>query len=365
MSPLSPEAISVTLLKWYQNNRRELPWRNTSNPYFIWLSEIILQQTRIEQGLPYFIKFKQRFPKVQDLAKASENEVLKLWQGLGYYTRARNLHATSKIITDEFGGKFPADYHKIRELKGIGDYTAAAIASFAFGKPVAVVDGNVFRFLSRIFGEFSPIDSSLGKKIFASLASEILNQKEPGLHNQAIMEFGALHCRPLNPGCNECPFQNGCIAFRSGQVQQLPVKSKTATIKNRYFNYLLVHYKKKIYFNQRSQGDIWAQLYELPLIESERKLSLEKLMNSEGWKNYFRNNTFHIRNDRQFKVHKLSHQHIHARMIDVEMKDQPKKLFVNSFISIKPEEMHDYPVSRLMETMLETSVINYATLVSD
>ena len=358
MNLLSPVAISGKLLNWYEKNQRDLPWRSTRNPYIIWLSEIILQQTRVEQGLPYFYRFLDRFPTIHYLAESSENEVLKLWQGLGYYTRARNLHATAKSIANERNGQFPGDYKSIRELKGVGDYTAAAIASFAYGEPVPVVDGNVYRFLSRYFGEFTPVDSSQGKKVFNTLAATILNIKQPGMHNQAVMEFGSLQCKPLNPDCVNCPLNKSCLAFNNDQVQQLPVKSKKQPVKERHFNYLLVHYRKNIFLNKRSPGDIWAQLYELPLIETERKISVEKLMVSESWKKYFHSSGTDIRKDKEFRVHKLSHQHIHSRIVEIILKREPKKLFVSSFISVKPDALHKYPVSRLTEILLNDSLNN-------
>ncbi len=355
MNPLSPAAVSGKLLNWYEKNHRDLPWRNTRDPYIIWLSEIILQQTRVEQGLPYFRRFIERFPKIQDLAKASENEVLKFWQGLGYYTRARNLHTTAKFITSEYKGKFPDEYNNIRKLKGVGDYTAAAIASFAYNYPAAVVDGNVHRFLARLFGEFTPAKSSSGKKLFNELAESLLNREKPAIHNQAIMEFGALHCRPVNPECATCPFQNSCIAYRSDQVALLPVKSKTTLIKTRYFNYLLVHFDGKIFLNKRAPGDIWTQLYEPPLIETGKKISVDKLIHSNPWNEYFQSG-FEVKSDKHFAVHKLSHQHIYARLIEIILTKKPKKLFVNSFISVVPEEIYKYPVSRLVENMLRVSL---------
>lgn len=216
------------------------------------------------------------------------------------------------------------------------------------------MDGNVFRFLARFYGEFTPVNSSDGKKIFNGLASSLLNTAKPALHNQAIMEFGALHCKPVNPSCDSCPFQSSCIANRSGQVSLLPVKSKTSNIKTRYFNYLLVHYNEKIFLNKRTSGDIWAQLYELPLIETLKRVSTENLMRTKQWQQYF-SGKFDIKSDKQFAVHKLSHQHIYARVLEINLSAKPKKLFVNSFISVKPDEIHKYPVSRLVENMLNNS----------
>lgn len=207
------KAFSAKIINWYQQNKRDLPWRTTNDPYFIWLSEIILQQTRVDQGMSYYLKFTQTFPTISHLAKADNEKVMKLWQGLGYYSRARNLHTTSQIVHSDHKGQFPDSYESILELKGVGEYTAAAIASFAFNKPHAVVDGNVYRVLARVFGILTPIDSTQGKKEFRELAETLLNKKDPALHNQAIMEFGALQCKPVNPDCSSCPLQSMCYAF--------------------------------------------------------------------------------------------------------------------------------------------------------
>ncbi len=210
--------VSNTLIKWYLLNHRELPWRSSTDPYIIWLSEIILQQTRVDQGLPYFNRFVDKYPTISHLAKAPEDEVLKIWQGLGYYSRARNLHATAKLVHQQYAGVFPSNYDQIKALKGVGVYTAAAITSFAFNQPFAVVDGNVYRVLARLFGESTPIDTTTGKKLFAELANDLLNKKTPGIHNQAIMEFGATLCRPASPDCHICPFNGQCIALRECKI---------------------------------------------------------------------------------------------------------------------------------------------------
>lgn len=263
------------LRNWYLKNRRELPWRDTSDPYPIWLSEIMLQQTRVEQGLPYWARFTTTFPTVTDLAKAPEEQIMRMWQGLGYYSRARNLHAAAKQIATDFNGKFPANYKDIRNLKGIGDYTAAAIASFSFNLPHAVVDGNVYRFLSRLFGIETPIDSTEGKKIFAELAEKLLDKKEPGLHNQAIMEFGAIQCKPSNPYCGDCPFAQNCIGLKNKQVNVLPVKSKKTKVRDRHFHFIIIQDGTKTIVYKRVLKDIWQGLYQFPLIEIEAKKSLQ------------------------------------------------------------------------------------------
>ena len=255
------------LLHWYPNNCRELPWRNTRDPYIIWLSEIILQQTRVAQGLPYFSLFVERFPTVQDLASAPEEEVLRCWQGLGYYSRARNLHACAKSVVENYGGIFPASYKELLSLKGVGPYTAAAIASFAFGQQVAVVDGNVFRVLSRFFGIEDDIGSNRGKKVFENLANQLIPEDKPDIYNQAIMEFGALQCVPKNPDCNSCPLQSNCFAFASNNVGKLPVKAGKTKSRKRYFQYYHIQCGKEVVINKRTGNDIWMGLVDFPLEE--------------------------------------------------------------------------------------------------
>ena len=341
--------VSKTLIKWYHLNHRELPWRSSTDPYIIWLSEIILQQTRVEQGLPYFLRFVDKYPTISDLANAPEEEVLKIWQGLGYYSRARNLHATSKFVHQHYQGIFPSEYDQILALKGIGDYTAAAIASFAYNQPFAVVDGNVFRVLSRLFGESTPIDTTTGKKLFTELANDLLNKKTPGIHNQAIMEFGATLCRPSSPDCHICPLNGQCIALREGKIGILPVKAKKTKVSKRYFNYLLVRHKKGIYINKRKQGDIWEMLYELPLIETELLENPEILMRSAIWKSYFTKKQLFLKSVKSYPVYKLSHQHIFARLFEMEITGEPEPLFANSFIKINESDAGNYPVPRLIE----------------
>ena len=264
---LTPSSFTTDLLRWYAENRRELPWRDTQDPYLIWLSEVILQQTRIQQGWAYWERFVHRWPTVDSLAAASEDEVLRLWQGLGYYSRARNLHAAAKQIV-QIGG-FPRTYEAIRSLKGVGDYTAAAIASFAFGLPHAVVDGNVYRVLSRHFGIDTPINTTEGKKLFSSLANQLLPADQPAAFNQAMMDFGAIQCTPQSPRCVICPFTVTCDALRTGRIDSLPVKEKKLTIKTRHFAYLYIRCQQSTAFHRRSAGDIWQGLWEPLLFESD------------------------------------------------------------------------------------------------
>jgi len=261
------------LLSWYKSNKRDLPWRNEKDPYKIWISEIILQQTQVKQGLSYYHRFLVRYPSVQKLAIATENDVMKMWEGLGYYSRARNLHATAKIITHEHNGKFPESYQKIIELKGIGVYTASAIASFAYNLPHAVVDGNVYRVLSRVFGIETPIDSTAGKKAFQELANSLLPAKNASQYNQAIMEFGSQYCKTKSPNCGSCIFSGHCLAYSKSWVNRLPLKEKKTRIKSRYLNYLVfINSKKEVSIRKRTEKDIWQGLYEFPKIESEKPM---------------------------------------------------------------------------------------------
>lgn len=266
---------------WYDENARVLPWRETKDPYKIWLSEIILQQTRVQQGLPYYLNFVSTFPTVFDLAAAEEDQVLRLWQGLGYYSRARNLHDTARVIVQKYKGVFPRRYKELINLKGIGDYTASAIASICFDEPVAVVDGNVYRVLSRFFGIDTPVNSTAGKKIFKKQAESVLDVKNPGLYNQAVMEFGAMQCKPQNPDCQICPLKNKCHAYQYNRIDYLPVKLKKIKIRTRYLNYMVIHTRDRILLQQRVEKDIWQQLYQFPLIELDRKTTKKQLLSLE------------------------------------------------------------------------------------
>lgn len=333
------------LYTWYSQNKRELPWRETRDPYKIWLSEIILQQTRVSQGLEYYVRFTEAFPKVQNLAESNEDFVLKLWQGLGYYSRARNLHHTAKTIFNNYGGNFPNTYKEILSLKGIGPYTAAAIASIAFGLPHATVDGNVYRVLSRYFGISTPIDSTKGKKEMEELAAELLNHHDPGMHNQALMEFGALQCVPKSPNCSACPLNESCYAIKNKTVDLLPVKEKKTKQRHRYFYYFLIQENKHLYLEKRTANDIWQNLYQLPLVETEKELSdVSALALTIPQLN---NATYTINNITTQKKHILSHQIIHARMISIEI-DAP---LTNSkdLIRINRKDISNFAVPRLLE----------------
>ena len=266
-------SFTSSLQKWYDIHKRPLPWRDISNPYFIWLSEIILQQTRVNQGLPYYIKFVNRYPTVTDLANSTEDEVLQLWQGLGYYSRGRNMLKCAKEIVEKYDAEFPNDYKVLTKLPGIGDYTASAIASFAFNLPYAVLDGNVYRVLSRIHGIDTPINSAQGNQTFKALAESLIDKSNPGNHNQSIMEFGAIQCVPQNPNCNRCIFQDSCFAFRSQQVKDLPVKLKNKPKKTRYLNYFVFINDQKVLIQKRDKKGIWQGLHEFPMIERKKSIT--------------------------------------------------------------------------------------------
>lgn len=307
--------FSNSLTKWYLQNKRDLPWRNTQNPYFIWLSEIMLQQTRVAQGMPYFYSFTNNFPTVFDLANATEEQVLKLWQGLGYYSRARNLHKTAQYIAFELDGIFPNSYVDLLKLKGVGEYTAAAIASFSYNEKVPVVDGNVFRVLSRYFDIDSDISLLSTKKEFTALASELISKENPALFNQAIMEFGAMQCVPKNPNCDICIFNTSCLALQKKKVSQLPIKSKKLKVTNRYFNYIVfLDENQKTIIQKRADKGIWHNLYEFPLIETQKEESFEAISNQIKDLIYNDNKIVSVREwNSKSIIHKLSHQHLYIK----------------------------------------------------
>ncbi|MEP1490498.1 MAG: A/G-specific adenine glycosylase [Algibacter sp.] len=314
--------FSKILIHWYSINKRDLPWRQTTDPYRIWLSEIILQQTQVKQGLPYYNDFLAEFPSVFHLAEAKEEKVLKLWQGLGYYSRARNLHATAKHVVDELKGTFPNNYKALLKLKGIGDYTASAISSICFNEVAAVVDGNVYRMLSRYFGIDTPINSSKGAKEFKLLAQELIDKKQPAEFNQAIMEFGARQCKPKNPDCSSCPFQNSCVALQKKTIAELPVKIKSAKAKKKYFNFLVfISEDHKTILEKREGKGIWQNLYQFPLIETQEEASFETILELVKAQELLKGVPFKlIPDDEDAIVHKLSHQHLHTKFWIVKTK---------------------------------------------
>lgn len=336
------------LIEWYHEHKRDLPWRNTNDPYLIWISEIILQQTRVAQGYAYYQRFIERFPNLESLAASEENEVLKYWQGLGYYSRARNLHQAAISVN----GVFPVKYEDILKLKGVGTYTAAAICSFAYNQPHAVVDGNVYRVLSRFFGINEPIDSGKGKKIFASLAHDLLDKIQPALYNQAIMDFGALQCTPLSPDCTVCPFKNRCFAFNHNMVSSLPIKQNKTKTSERFFYYLLIRDNGNIYLNKRTKNDIWKNLYELPLIESNTALAVDDFIRKQEFASIFKENSVvNVRLLNKTK-HVLSHRIIYADFYELEAQDI-KMDFLSKYTRLNMADLELYPVSRLMHNFFE------------
>ncbi len=325
-----------------------MPWRKTTDPYRIWLSEIILQQTRVAQGLPYYIKFTETFPTVYDLARATEEEVLKLWQGLGYYSRGRNLHAAAKYIVDECDGVFPNTYEKLLKLKGVGDYTASAIASISFNEPTAVVDGNVYRVLSRVYGIDTPINSTAGIKEFKALAQELIDPKQPANFNQALMEFGAIQCKPQNPYCLHCVFNDICVALQKNKIDTLPVKLKKTKIRKRYFQYLVFYSKNgKTILQQRTGKGIWQGLYEFPIIEEE----IDSIRFRESDAFLKKTAPYTILDIQQYNttpvLHKLSHQHLYATFWIIEVEELQEN-------AIEITTLPSYPVPVLIERFIET-----------
>jgi A/G-specific adenine glycosylase len=335
------------IYKWYNQNQRDLPWRKTNDPYKIWISEIILQQTRVAQGTNYYLKFIERFPTVYDLANADENDVLKLWQGLGYYSRARNLHFAAKQIIENHNGVFPSDYKAIINLKGIGPYTAAAVSSIAFNLPYPALDGNTYRVLARYFGISTPVNSEKGKKEFLKTAQELIPENDPGFHNQALMEFGALQCVPGNPDCIGCPVFHSCYAARQSQVNQLPVKTGKSKQRIRYFYYYFFDAGKETWLEKRTGNDIWKNLYQFPLAESRTKLTEEEMLVRTPSTNS--RCPLQVKSVSPYQKHILSHQIIYARIIHIEIKKNC--LPENQYLKIKKEDFSLYPVSRLMELL--------------
>jgi len=328
--------FTTTILEWFAENRRDLPWRETSDPYAIWLSEIILQQTRIQQGMAYWQRFMERWPTVEQLAAATEDEVLRLWQGLGYYTRARNLHAAAQQIV-AMGG-FPTTFEGIRSLKGVGDYTAAAIASIAFGLPVAVVDGNVYRVLARHFGIDTPINTTEGKKLFAALAQEMLPPDRPSDYNQAMMDFGAIQCTPTSPRCLLCPLMESCEALRKGRVGELPVKLKRLKIQTRHLTYIYIRYKGETAIHRRGEGDIWQGLWEVLSIEHYQAPNVQCSM-------------FDAQCIRKNVRHVLTHRIILADFYLWEPEERPS--LPQDYIWVDEKELDKYGVPRLVERLFE------------
>ncbi len=342
------------LLLWYKKNKRPHPWKNTNDPYKIWLSEIILQQTRVQQGTPYYLKLIKLFPTVFDLANSKEDKLLKAWEGLGYYSRARNLHHTAKYIVNELSGKFPENFNDLLKLKGVGSYTAAAVASFAFNEVVAVVDGNVLRVLSRYFGATTPVDTTEGKKKFFSLANELIDRKDPGGFNQAIMDFGAMVCKPVAPDCDNCPLNKKCFALKKNKIALLPVKEKKLKMKERFFHFIVVQNTNGFYIEKRNKKDIWKGLYQFPLIERQNFLSLKQLQSTSEWRQLFGKNFF-IKNNSgrssinpEEKIQLLSHQKIHAKFFEVE-----GEILNDDFNISDKKNLAHYPFPKIIDNYIK------------
>lgn len=345
--------FSHHILIWYAQNKRTLPWRRTRDPYKIWLSEIILQQTRVLQGTPYYLKFVANFPTVQELAKAPEEHILKLWQGLGYYSRARNLHATAKMIVSDYDGKFPDKYSELLNLKGVGDYTASAIASICFNEPEPVVDGNVYRVLARYFGIDTPINSTLGIKYFKTLAGEVMDADNIRDYNQGIMEFGAMQCTPKKPNCEQCPLNKSCLALKEGSINRLPVKINKTKVRIRHFNYLVPIIEgadgiKKTLLKQRLGKGIWQNLFEFPLLESEEKIDLETVRLSLADILDLKDTPEVFEFNDKVIIHKLSHQHLHTTYWIVKTTTEMKG-------SISLSEIQNFAVPVLIADFIKTS----------
>lgn len=337
------------LTAWYNDNKRKLPWRGTADPYKIWVSEVILQQTRVRQGMEYYHNFLLAFPTVKRLAEAPEEAVLKVWQGLGYYSRARNMHHAARTILQDYGGTFPCDYPSIRKLKGIGDYTAAAIASIAFNLPYAVVDGNVFRVLSRLFGLSIPIDSPSGKKKFNELAQGLLDNSQPGDFNQALMEFGAIQCIPGQPDCGDCPLSHKCYASLTRNISGFPVKSKKVKQRERHLNYLYIQWNDKILLEKREDRDIWRNLYQFPLIETPSAESPEEVVNSSRWKALLGNRRITLNSVSGESIHILTHQRLTIRFFLLRLNGEE---LPEGLIAVDKSEIAKFPVPKPVELFL-------------
>lgn len=340
--------ISNILQVWYKKNKRDLPWRETKNPYFIWLSEIILQQTKVKQGVDYYFKFIKKYPTIELLANSSEESILNLWQGLGYYSRARNLHFASKQIVQNYSGKLPNEYKELIKIKGIGKYTAAAILSIAYNKPFPVVDGNVIRVLSRLFGYKNPVDTSKGLNDIYDMAKNEIDKKEPGNYNQAIMDFGAMVCTPKNPDCKNCSLVKNCKAYSLNQIDKIPLKSLKTKQKIRYFNYLFFKNTTGFYIRKREKKYIWQNLYDFPLIETTKQVSITELQNYNYWKLIVPKNANSLITLKKPVKHILSHQIIITCFITIET-DKEFKIEKQGFIEITNEKIENYPFPKLIE----------------
>jgi len=347
--------FKLEILNWHKSIDRSLPWKKTNDPYKIWLSEILLQQTRVAQAMPYYFNFIEAFPSISDMANAEIDQILKLWQGLGYYSRARNMHASAKYVHFDLDGQFPNNYDDLLKLKGVGPYTAAAISSFAFGIPKAVLDGNVFRVLSRFFGIQTAIDSSKGKKEFQALADECLFKEDPAAYNQAIMDFGAIQCVPNKPDCPNCPLEVHCNAWNNNLVQQLPIKEKKVKKRTRYFNYLILNYAENVLIEKRNEKDIWQGLYQFPLIESNKEEFLKDVQETAVFKQMLSDKEYSIDSLSKTYKHLLTHQTIYARFISLSLTKPitDKRLY----LSCRWDELKKFAVPRLIDCFLNDKML--------
>jgi A/G-specific adenine glycosylase len=356
--------VSQFLIEWYQYNQRPLPWRETRNPYKIWLSEVILQQTRVAQGTDYYHRFLIAFPDIVSLASADEQDVLKLWQGLGYYSRARNMHHTAKEIVEKHKGVFPQSAAGLLKLKGIGSYTAAAIASICFNEPAAVVDGNVARVISRLYAINTAVDTHSGRKIITDLATQLLGNNHPGTFNQAVMELGAMVCTPKNPACDTCPLAYACEAFKHSETEKFPVKTPKKTPAIRHMNYLVISYiengEEFILIRKRTGNDIWKNLYDFPCIETESAADVSHILESGKKMGFLFNFPFVVQHVSDEYIHQLSHRRLLARFIRVGLSGVPQ-LSLENITAIKKEQIADLPLSRLIDRYL-ADWLNFANL---
>ena len=341
--------IGHRIIDWYKVNKRDLPWRDTKNPYLIWVSEVILQQTRVIQGLDYYRRFIEAYPDIFSLARADIDEILKIWQGLGYYSRARNMYAAARHIIDVYRGRFPETYDGLIAIKGIGDYTASAIASMAFGQAIPVIDGNVNRVIARLYGIQQPVNKRSGQKQIREYAEELMVRDSPGTYNQAIMEFGALQCVPQNPNCNDCVLNRLCVAFRNGLVDMLPIKVKTAKITIRYFHYLYIGFGNRTFIRRRSDGDIWTGLYEFPMIETDTETDPDHLSHTPTWQSYFDGQTPLVEEVSPVVTHRLTHRILKIRFYKITV-NQP--IFGKDMIEIPVADLQRYAVPKVIDNYI-------------
>lgn len=353
MEPTASARFAALLLQWKSSNPRPLPWKGERDPYLVWLSEIILQQTRVDQGMAYFERFRERFPDLRSLAGAADDEVFKLWEGLGYYSRARNMLQTARYIAGEKGGVFPDTFEGLKALKGVGPYTAAAIASFAFGLPHAVVDGNVYRVLSRVFGIGTPVDSSEGKKEFGKLAQQLLDSSDPGGYNQAIMDFGAIQCKPAAPLCGSCPMRETCVAFQQKRVKELPVKSRKLNRKTRYFQYLLLSHNDRLLLRKRTGKDIWQNLYDFPLVETAGlETELDQIQSSPVWNQLAANSGARLSSRSRPFQQALTHQRIIAQFWEFEL-ETPWNNYNGDYVEQERKNLYKFAFPKIVDWYLK------------